>query len=56
MPRPRRRHDGGADIIKSSRDYDDVHIVDEKLGNVNNVNMMLTISTKVTQPFHCTSR
>ena len=43
-PRSRRRgrrHDGGADIIKSSRDYDEVHIVDEKSGNVNNVNMML---------------
>jgi hypothetical protein len=36
-----RRHDGGADIIKSSKDYDDVHIVDEKLGNGNNVNMTL---------------
>ena len=43
-PRSRRRgrrHDGGADIIESSRDYDEVHIVDEKSGNVNNVNMML---------------
>ena len=27
--------------FKSSRDYDEVHIVDEKSGNVNNVNMML---------------
>ena len=42
-PRARRcvrRHDGGADIIKSSSDYDDAHIVDEKSANVNNVNMM----------------
>ena len=54
MPAPH-----GAGVDKSNRDYDDAYnacYANEQSENVNNVNMMLTISTKVTQPFHCTSR
>ena len=48
MPAPH-----GACVDKSNRDYDDAYnacYANEQSENVNNVNMMLTISTKVTSP------